>query len=120
MKPAYLLIPILALAVVVSFIVKPMGFNLPKLAGIGLALIAFLPVFILIRKSIGDDPESANRLLGVFIGGFFFKLLVVLIGVWVGVSRLKWSNMDFVVPCLVFLFSLQVFESVYFWGKGRQ
>ncbi len=86
-----------------------------KLAGVGLALVVFVPVFYLLRKAVGQG--DFNLVMWVLVGGFFFKALALLIGVYVAAKVLHWNVMDFAVGCLSFVFALQVVEATYFWSR---
>lgn len=120
MKSNRFVLPILILAAITVYVVGNYGYNNVKLAGVVLAAIAFLPVFVMLKNTMGKDEESAMRLMGVFVGGFFFKLAVVLLGIWWGISHMKWHTIDFVVSCVAFLFAMQIFESLYFWSKRSE
>ena len=107
----------LAGAALITVVVKPPGVGLDKVAGVLLAAAAVLPVFLLLKRAMASG--STNRVLGVFVGGFLFKLVFILAGVWFAVSRAGLDMVGFTVSCLAFLFVLQVCEALYFWGvKG--
>jgi len=89
-----------------------------KAAGLLLAAIVVVPVFLLLRRATSSGKPT--RLTGVFVGGFLFKLVVVLAGVWWAVSRAGWDVADFTVSCLAFLFAFQLCEALYFWGIMEQ
>jgi hypothetical protein len=108
---------ILIVAAIVTWMTGEDGVTKDKLAGILLALIAFCPVFfLLMRASRKADPKEV---LIIFISGFFFKLLVLGGGVWWGLKSFGFQVNSFVVPCLAFLFALQIVESLYF-GKRKE
>lgn len=76
-----------------------------------------MPVFLFLKASLGKG--NTNLVLGVFVGGMFFKLLVLLAGVWAGISLVGWPKIDFAIPALSFMFALQIFESLYFWSRQK-
>jgi F0F1-type ATP synthase assembly protein I len=105
----------LLVAAAISYFIPPVGLGIAKMGGMALALVAVVPVLFLIKSAL--TTESTNRLLSTFVGGFLFKLIFILIGVWLAVSLLKWEVIPFTVSCLSFLFALQVCEALYFWGR---
>ena len=94
---------------------KPV-FNLTKLAGICLAAITVIPGFLYLRKMKRTGDTKA--VLKALIGGFLYKLVVLLIGVWLALSKAGLDTTNFVVSCLVFVFAFQVCESLFFWAKS--
>ena len=99
----------------ISYLIPPLGISITKIGGVALAIIAVMPVFFLINKAL--TSESTSRVLGTFIGGFLFKLVIILLGVYLTVALLGWDVIPFTVSCLSFLFALQVCEALYFWGR---
>lgn len=87
----------------------------PKVVGIALATAAFVPVFLMLRSALARG--EMNLILGTFIGGFFFKLLILLAGVWAGVSLLNWPMLELTIATLSFIFVFQLIESLYFWSR---
>jgi len=87
------------------------------LAGVALALIAFLPVFLMLKTSL--TKGDTNLVLGVFVGGMFFKLVVLLLGVWAGIQLAGFPKIDLALSALSFMFALQIFESLYFWSRQK-
>ncbi len=86
-----------------------------KATGILLALLAFLPVFITLNWGLGK--KSTEWLYGVFVIGFFFKLLILLGGIWLGVTKFGLEINGFAFSSVGFMIILQIFEAIYFWGK---
>jgi len=101
-------------AAVVTIVVGGPGLDLIKAAGILLAALTVLPVFALLVRAIRSG--DSKRVLKTFVGGFLFKLIVLIVGVWWGVSRAGWDVTRFTVSCLSFVFAFQVCESIYFWA----
>jgi len=91
--------------------------SVAKFAGITLALIAFVPVFIMLKTSL--TKADTNLVLGVFVGGMFFKLLVLLAGIWAGVQVVGFPKVDLAIPAVSFVFAFQIFESLYFWSRQK-
>lgn len=116
-KPGYFLVAGLLLAAAVTWMIGEQGFNLVKISGIGLSLFAFLPVFFLLNKSL--KSKSVTTTLAYFVGGFFFKLAVLLMGVWYSVSKPEFDEIEFIVSSMVFILIFQIYESVYFWSKHQ-
>jgi len=75
-------------AAVIALAVKPSGHATAKIIGALLALTAVLPVFIFVRRALATG--SPNRLLGTFVGGFLFKLVIILAGVWWQSPKPNW------------------------------
>lgn len=109
-------IPLVALSLGIIIIVGELGIGKAKLIGMALAVVAFLPVFILLMRNIGT--ESFNTLLVIVVGGFLFKMLVVLIGIWAAVKKFDQPVVELIVGCIALLLSFQAFEALYFWKKG--
>lgn len=86
-----------------------------KAIGLLLALLAFLPVFITLNRGLGK--KSTEWLYGAFVIGFFFKLLVLLGGIWLGVTKFSLEINGFAFSSIGLLIILQIFEAMYFWGK---
>lgn len=108
------------LLLVAAGIVLPVGrFGLGgvKLAGGAVALVAFIPVFLTLRNAM---PRGFNRTLAVLVGGFFFKLSVIIASVWIGVRALGLPTAEYAVACMSFLMSLQIFEALYFYRRRAQ
>lgn len=106
---------VLAGAATVTLTVGEPVLNLYKAAGLGLAMITVLPVFfMLIRAMNGGDTK---KILKTFVVGFFFKLIVLLAGIWLGLAKAGWEITSFTVSCLAFVFAFQICESIYFWVK---
>lgn len=103
---------LLIIAAGVTALVGEPGVNNAKIAGAVLALIAFIPVFILLIKTV--KTGGATQVLGVFVGGFLFKLVVILVALWYGLTRVEWPTLDFTVSCMSFMLALQFYEAVYF------
>ncbi|MBM3326156.1 MAG: hypothetical protein FJY65_04110 [Calditrichaeota bacterium] len=89
------------------------GLTLPKAAGAGLALAAFLPAFLFLRAALVSG--NFNRILATFVAGFFFKLLFVLIGLYLLILKASFPLIDTATGCMLFLIVMQIFESLYFW-----
>ncbi|MDP8239851.1 MAG: hypothetical protein P9X24_12240 [Candidatus Hatepunaea meridiana] len=102
-------------AAIITFFVGDLGINLVKLAGIVLASLAVLPVFFLLVLAMRSG--EMKRIMITFVGGFFFKLGVLLFGVWWALTKSGWELISFTVSCLVFVFAFQVCESLYFWAN---
>jgi len=90
-------------------------FSIPKVVGAALAFLSFLPVFYLLRSALRKG--DANVVLGTFVGGFFFKLVLLLFGVWAGVKLARWPINGIMVSILSFIFAFQVIEALYFWSR---
>lgn len=105
----------LLVAVAVTLAVGSREIYPAKVAGVGLALITFLPVFLLMRKAVGLG--DVKLVMWTVAGGFLFKLLALLIGVWVAVKVMHWNTLDFTVACLSFVLVLQIMEAGYFWSN---
>ncbi len=110
------IVPLAVLSLGIITIVGEVGIGKAKLIGMGLAVLAFLPVFILLARNIGTD--SFNTLLIIVVGGFLFKMLIVMIGIWAAVKKFDLPVVDLVVGCIALLLSFQAFEALYFWKKG--
>ena len=115
-KSRLFLLVLLVLASIITLLIGEQLFDWIKAAGVLLAMLAFLPVFFMLRYVLGSG--SVTKFLVIFVGGFLFKLFVVLIGIWYAVSRMSLPVVEFVVSCLVFLLALQIYEAIYFWSKG--
>ena len=102
-------------AAVIALAVKPSGHATAKIIGALLALTAVLPVFVFLRRALATG--SPNRLLGTFVGGFLFKLVIILAGVWWAVAKAKLDVVAFTASSMAFLFAFQVCEALYFWEK---
>lgn len=108
--PAGILL-LVAAALTTGLTGKP-GINEAKATGILLAVAAFAPVFVLLLKSMRSG--TPNEVLGTFVGGFFFKLLILGIGIWWGIKKAGFEIIDYSVACLAFLVAFQILESLYF------
>ncbi|MBC8344191.1 MAG: hypothetical protein H8E61_09435 [Bacteroidetes bacterium] len=108
----------LALATFVSLIVGPPKVTIVKVTGVGISLIAFFPIFFLLKRALADS--NTLKVMGTFVAGFFVKLAVLLIGIWFTIARLGWEPVEIAVPTLSFTFVFQVFESLYFWEKKNE
>jgi len=86
-----------------------------KVAGIALALAAFVPVYYLLKRAVGLGEFTL--VIWVLIGGFFFKTLALLIGVYIAAKVLEWDVTDFAVGCLSFVVAFQIVEAGYFWSR---
>lgn len=117
MRISLKLVILLLAAAIISFLAGNRGVNGVKAAGLVLSLAAFVPVFIVLIRNL--DYGKPAKFLAVFVGGFFFKLLVVLAGIWYGIMRLNWNTIDFVVSTMAFLFALQIFESLFFHSRKK-
>ncbi len=117
-KTGVFLIGGLILAIFVTVIIGKPGVNYVKIGGVALSVFAFLPVFIVLVKSLGR--ESVTFFLAIFVGGFVFKLVIILAGIWFFVARLDWDVIDFVISCMIFMLVFQLYESLYFWGKKEE
>lgn len=111
--PYFILVLVTALVITLSF-GKPV-FNLIKFYGFLLAVITVFPAFLFMIKV--KRSEEFNQVLKGIVGGFFYKLLALLLGVWLAISRFELDTVNFVVSCLAFVFAFQVCESLYFWVK---
>jgi len=109
---------ILIVSVIAVFLVGHQGIGTTKLAGIVLAALAVLPVFgLLIRAKKAVKPK---QLLAIFVGGFFFKLIILLIGIWWATTRTGMDTIDFVISCMAFMIAFQISESLYFWASTKE
>ncbi len=108
---------LLIAAVAVTALAGTPGISEAKVTGAVLALAAFVPVFLMLLKAMGKG--TPNEVLGTFVGGFFFKLLVLGMGVWWGVKKAGFPIIDFSTACLSFLVAFQIIESLYFAGRGK-
>ena len=119
MNKAYIYIGVvLVVAVVVTLMVGEIGVNLIKASGVFASVVIVGPVFLLLRRAMATG--SMNRILGTFVGGFFFKLIGVLLIVWLIVGKAGWNQIDFTVSCLAFLIAFQIAEAIYFWGGSNK
>ncbi len=78
----------------------------------GLALIAFLPVFIALKETL--KRKNFNRTLTVFIVGFFFKLIIIISGLYFLIKQANYPLIDTLISCMLFIILLQIFEALYF------
>ena len=115
-KSGLSLVILLAVAAIITFVVGETRVNWIKLGGVVLAIVVFLPVFLMLRRTIGGG--STTRFLVIFVGGFFLKLVIVIVVIWYVIADLRLPEVDFVVGCLAFLMALQIYEAIYFWEKG--
>lgn len=106
---------VLAGAVAVTLAVGEPVLNLHKAAGLGLAMVTVLPVFFMLIHAM--NTGETTRILIIFFGGFLFKLIILLAGIWLGVGKLDLEMTSFTVGCLAFVFAFQICESLYFWLK---
>jgi len=107
-----ILIVMLTGATFLTALLGNMGINWVKLAGIGLAVLTFLPVFWMIKIQMATG--SPEKFMAVFVMGFLFKMTVLLVMIWIAIARLNWDTVDFVTASLVFLIVFQGYESLYF------
>ncbi len=103
---------LLVAAAAVSLLTGRPGVNEAKVTGLLLALAAFVPVFMMLLKAMRSG--STNEVLGTFVGGCFFKLLVLGVGIWWGIKKAGYPMFDFSLTCLSFLVAFQIIESLYF------
>ncbi len=103
----------LILALLITLAAGRPGLDNAKIAGIVLASLVVLPVFFLLVRAMRSN--NFKRVLKIFVGGFFYKLIVLVAGVWLGLAKIGWETAAFTVSCLVFVFAYQVCESLYFW-----
>ena len=102
-------------AAIITYLAPPMGLIWPKVWGIALAAVAFLPVLFTLKRVMASG--NANKILAVFLGGFLFKLVLIIVGIYLGSRAFRADLTAFTVSCLAFLFAMQVCEAIYFWGK---
>jgi len=113
-KNLFIVSALMIFALMISLTLGHPGLNITKIAGIFLAFVAFLPVFIALKRTLGViEPE---KFLAIFVGGFFFKSIIVLVGIWYAISRIGLDKIDFAISVLAFILVLQIFESIYFLG----
>ncbi|MCF7810737.1 hypothetical protein K9N50_07080 [bacterium] len=109
---------ILIFSVVLVYFLGHTGIGTVKIAGIILATLTVLPVFgLLIKFNKAGNPKL---LLGTFVGGFFYKLVVLLVGIWWATSKAGLDTIDFAVSCLTFMIAYQISESLYFWTQKKE
>jgi len=113
-KPARYMAVVLVIASIIVLAVRPPGINLSKLAGVALAAATVLPVFYWLAKRIGNG--NPKQVLLTFVVGFFYKLIILMAGIWLGLTVAGWEMTGFVASCLAFVFAFQVCESLYFWA----
>ncbi|MBM3328847.1 MAG: hypothetical protein FJY67_05130 [Calditrichaeota bacterium] len=94
------------------------GLGAVKLNAMLLSLIAFAPPFYYISREM--KRGEFNRIFGFFVGGFFFKVIVVAGGLWIGIGRLDWPMLDATAGALSVLFALQILEAGYFYHRGHR
>ncbi|NQU06532.1 MAG: hypothetical protein HQ568_10595, partial [Calditrichaeota bacterium] len=63
---------------------------------------------------------KTKQLLAVFVGGFLYKLIILLIGIWWATARAGMDTMDFAVSCMAFMIAFQISESLYFWASTKE
>ena len=107
---------VLIVAAIVTLAVEPAGINFVKIAGVVLAAVTVLPIFFLLAKRIKSG--SPKKVLATFVVGFFYKLIVLMAGIWLGLSKVGWEVASFTASCLAFVFAFQVCESLYFWANS--
>ena len=112
-KAGRYMVGVLILALAVTLAVGNAGLDIDKIAGIGLASLTVLPVFYILIRAMRS--RETKTVLKTFIGGFFYKLIVLMAGIWLGLVKAGWDVTDFTVGCLSFVFAYQVCESLYFW-----
>ncbi len=110
----YMAVVLVGAAAVTLTVGEPV-LNLHKAAGLGLAMVTVLPVFFMLIRAM--NTAETRKVLIIFVGGFFFKLIVLLIGIWLGLAKVGWEITSFTVGCLAFVFAFQICESIYFWAK---
>ncbi|MDP8229305.1 MAG: hypothetical protein P9M15_07630, partial [Candidatus Electryoneaceae bacterium] len=94
MNKAHLYIGVvLAVAIVVTLMVGEPGVNLIKVTGVLVAMVIVAPVFIMLQRAM--KTGSMNRIMGTFVGGFLFKLVAILLIVWLIVGKVGWDKIDF-------------------------
>lgn len=106
---------VLIVAAIITLAVEPPGINFVKIAGVILAAVTVLPVFFLLAKRIKSG--SPKKVLAAFVVGFFYKLIVLMAGIWLGLSKAGWEVAGYTASCLAFVFAFQVCESLYFWAN---
>jgi len=111
------LLLMLAGASLLTVLLGNTGINMVKIAGGGLALLVFLPVFLMLKRQISSGDSM--RFMKTFVFGFVFKLVILLVVFWLVISKLHWDTMDFVVGNMVFLITFQGYESLYFIKKNN-
>jgi small basic protein len=114
-KSIWVLVPGILIFAIWFVFIGDFSFTQDKISGLLLALVAFLPVFITLNRSLGK--KSPEWLYGAFVMGFFFKVLVLLGGIWLGVKKFGLEINGFAISCVGLIIILQIFESIYFWGK---
>ncbi len=120
-KPRGIALPatigLMIIASIVTGLAGVPGVSEAKVTGILLAFAVFVPIFVMLKKAMGQG--NPNEVLGTFVGGFFFKLLVLFAGIWWGIKRAGFPIIDFSVACLSFLVAFQIIESLYFAGQKK-
>ena len=109
---------ILIVSVVAVFLVGHQGMGTAKLAGLVLAALAVLPVFGLLIRA--KKAVKSKQMLTVFVGGFLYKLIILLFGIWWATTRAGMDVTDFVVSCMAFMIAFQISESLYFWASKKE
>jgi hypothetical protein len=109
---------ILIVSVVAVFLIGHQGIGTAKLAGLVLAALAVLPVFGLLMRA--KKAVKTQQLLTIFVGGFLYKLFILLIGIWWATARAGMDTIDFAVSCLTFMIAFQISESLYFWASTKE
>jgi hypothetical protein len=108
------MVGVLIVASIIVLTIKPAGLDVAKLAGVILAAVTVLPVFYWLTKRIRSG--NPRQVLLTFVVGFFYKLIVLMAGIWLGLTVAGWEMTGYVSSCLAFVFAFQVCESLYFWA----
>jgi len=108
------MVSVLVIASIIVLTVRPAGLDIAKVAGVILAAVTVLPVFYWLTRRIKSGNPS--QVLFTFVAGFLYKLIVLMAGIWLGLTVAGWEMTGFVASCLAFVFAFQVCESLYFWA----
>ncbi len=92
--------------------------TLSKAGGMLFSLHIVIPVFAFLRRAL--KKGNPMHFFKTFVGGFLFKLIGILAGVWWVFKYSSLDRNDFLIGSLVFLFTLQISEAIYFWGFSKE
>jgi hypothetical protein len=111
-------VTLIVISLVVTIFTPESGVTGAKVAGLLLATILVVPVWLLLAKAFRS--QNTTGLIFLFVGGFLFKLVgLTAMTFWV-VRMSGWNSTEYLSGCIPLLIALQTSESLYFWRKSSE
>jgi len=100
-------------AIVLTLTTGEDGLSGTKTGGVLSGLVAFVPVFLILRHNF--VKATPTKFLKLFVLGFLYKLLFIVSALSLMIAVLNWPIREVAVPCLLFLLAGQIYAAVFFY-----